>query len=190
MVDQVKHFAVEDFEQFVELPENADKLFEYIGGEIVEVPSNAFASEISSIILYFLMQFVREKKIAGHITGEAGGYMVSSERYAPDVAFISAIKQPELDKHGYNRNPPDLAVEVDFPSTETSRDTLRIKIANYLAAGTVVWVAVAEPKGVEVYVPGQPVKVLSINDALDGGGVLSGFKLAVKDIFPEQPKET
>ncbi|MBK8031699.1 MAG: hypothetical protein IPK17_19865 [Chloroflexi bacterium] len=36
--------TVEDFDQFVDLPENADKLFEFIGGEAVEVPSNAYSS--------------------------------------------------------------------------------------------------------------------------------------------------
>src|SRR5579871_1401172 len=101
MVAQPKHFTVEDFDQFVDQPENDDKLFEYIGGEIVEVPSNAFASQISALISFFIMLFVREKHIEGYVTGEAGGYIVSSERYAPDVAFISAIKQPVLAKRGY-----------------------------------------------------------------------------------------
>lgn len=189
MVVQMKRYTVEDFDQFVDLPENDDKLFEYIGGEIVEVPSNAFASEISINISFFIKLFVRQNHIAGHVTGEAGGYMVSGERYAPDVAFISAAKQLELARQGYNPNPPDLAVEVDVPSTEVSRDTLRIKIANYLAAGTVVWVVVAEPRGVEVYVPGQPVKVIGIDGTLDGGDVLPGFTLSVKDIFPDAKKD-
>ncbi len=94
----------------------------------------------------------------------------------------------EIAQRGYNPNPPDLAVEVDFPSTETSRDTLRIKIGNYLAAGTVVWVVNVEPKLVEVYAPGQPVKLLGVDDTLDGGDVLPGFTLSVKDIFPEATK--
>ncbi len=188
MVIEAKHFTAEDFDQFAELPENFDKLLEFIGGEIVEVPSNAYASEISGTILFFIKLFVCEHNIAGHVTGEAGGYMVSGERYAPDVAFISAHKQPELAKRGYNPAPPDLAVEVDFPSTTQSQFDLRIKIANYLAAGTVVWVFVPELKRVEVYVPGQPVKILGVNDTLDGGEVLPGFKLAVKDIFPEEKK--
>lgn len=183
-----KHYTVEEFEQFIEQPENAGKLFEYIGGEIVEVPSNAYASEISGTVLFFIKLFIRENKIAGHVTGEAGGYMVSGERYAPDVAFISAIKQPELARRGYNPAPPDLAVEIAFPLTDESRDTLRIKIANYLAAGTVVWVGVVETKTFEVYVPGQPVKIVGINGTLDGGDVLPGFTLAVKDIFPDEKK--
>ncbi len=188
MVAEAKHLTVEDFDQFVEAPENADKLLEYIAGEIVEVPSNAYASKISSLILFFIMLFVREHQIEGHVTGEAGGYRVSGERYAPDVAFISAIKQPVLAKHGYNPAPPDLAVEVDFPSSDISRAKLRVKIGNYLAAGTVVWVVNVEPEQfVEVYVPGQPVKIVSLDGTLDGGDVLPGFTLAVKDIFPDQP---
>ena len=58
MVDQVKQLTVEDFDQLVELPENADKLLEFIGGEVVEVPSNAYASLISSRILGFIFMFL------------------------------------------------------------------------------------------------------------------------------------
>jgi Uma2 family endonuclease len=174
--------TVEDFEQFVEQPENADKLFEYIGGEIVEVPSNAVASKYSQIIAGEIYIFMKGKDL-GHLTGEAGGYMVAGERYAPDVAFISKNRQPELAEEGYNPNAPDLAVEVDYPSTYQSQKKLFTKIVNYLAAGTLVWLVIPEAKEVEIYAPGQPKQVAGINDILDGGNVLPGFKLAVKDIF-------
>lgn len=175
---------VEEFEHFVEQPENADKLFEYIGGEIVEVPSNATASKYSQIIAGEIYIFIKGKDL-GHLTGEAGGYMVAGERYAPDVAFISKTKQPDLAEEGYNPNPPDLAVEVDFPSTYQSQKNLRTKVVNYLAAGTLVWLVIPEVKEVEIYAPGQPKRTAGINDVLDGGNVLPGFKLAVKDIFAD-----
>ena len=98
--------TIDEFEVFTNLPENADKLFELIGGEIFEVPSNPYVSELAMIIGALLLAFVKKHKL-GHVTGEAGGYMVSGERYAPDVAFISYEKQPELAKSGYNPNPPD-----------------------------------------------------------------------------------
>jgi Uma2 family endonuclease len=184
MALQIQHMTVEEFDIFAELPENRDKILEYIGGEVVEVPSNAFASETGSTILGELYVFLRGKDL-GHLTGEAGGYMVSGERYAPDVAFVSKAKQPQLAKRGYNPIPPDLAVEVDFPSTyETQRD-LRTKVVNYLAAGTQVWLVLPERKEVEVYVPGQPRKLLTINDSLDGGVLLPGFTLPLKTIFAE-----
>ncbi len=182
MVLEVKPLTSAEFDAFVELPENADKLFEFVAGEIVEVPSNAAASEFSSRVNGFFFIYLLANPI-GHLTGEAGGYMVFGERYAPDVAFISKAKQPELAKQGYNPNPPDLAVEVDFPSTVRSQQILRVKIHNYVMAGTVVWLILPETKTVEVYKPGHPMKLYKIGDTLDGGDVLPGFTLAVKDIF-------
>jgi Uma2 family endonuclease len=184
MVLERKRVTSEEFDRFVNLPENADKLFELIGGEIVEVPSNPYASEVSINISFPIKLFLRDNGIEGHVTGEAGGYIVSGEKYAPDVAYISKVRQRELVRQGYNPNPPELAVEVDFPSTYESARRLQTKIANYLAAGTLLWVVYPETKTVEVYTPGQPVKLLSVDDTLDGGDVLLGFTLAVKEVFP------
>ena len=179
-----RKMTVQEFDRWVELPEQSDKLYEYIGGEIIEVPSNAKASKYSMIIGGELYGFLRGKDI-GHVTGEAGGYMIDGERYAPDVAFVSKARQTELDERGYNRVPPDLAVEVDFPSTPTSHRQLQVKLWHYMQVGTVVWIAYPEDKTVVVHVPGQPPKIFGFNDTLDGGDVLPGFTLALKDIFRE-----
>lgn len=171
------------FEAFATLPENADKRLELVGGEIVEVPSNPFASKISMRIGRHLGNFVDAHDL-GHITGEAGGYQVLGERYAPDVAFISKARQPQLATEGYNPNPPDLAVEVEFPATRESQHRLTIKLAAYLAAGTTLWVVYPETQQVHVFAPGQPVNIVGRGGALDGGDILPGFSLPVKDIFP------
>ena len=183
MAINIQRYTVDEFEDFVNLPENEERLFEFIGGEIVEVPSNPYTSEISILIAGALLAFVRKHKL-GHVTGEAGGYQVQGERYAPDVAFISNIKQPKVARGGYNPNPPDLAVEVVSPNDRKQK--LTIKISNYLAAGTVVWVVYPDTKEVQVHAPGQTVQVLTTADTLDGGSVLPDFKLAVADIFPEE----
>ena len=175
---------VEEFEAFVDLPENADRLFEFIGGEIVEVPSNPFSSFIASIFLTAIMTFVRQNNL-GYVTGEAGGYMVSGERYASDVGFISKAHQSELPQEGYNLNRPDLAVEVVSPSDRYKQKQLLVKISNYLAAGTVVWVVYPEERQVIVHETGKPVRIHNQDDTLDGGDVLSGFTLPVRDIFSQ-----
>jgi Uma2 family endonuclease len=174
--------TVNEFDEFVALPENEDRLFEFIGGEIVEVPSNPYSSYLASRFGRYAGNFVDEFKL-GHVTGEAGGYIVSGERYMPNVAYISKARQPELVREGYNPNPPDLAIEIFSPSN--SEKKLRIKLANYLAAGTVVWVAYPETKEIEVYIPGQRYIMVGMDDTLDGGDVLPGFKLAVRDIFAD-----
>lgn len=182
----VTRMTVEEFDQWVELPENADSLFEFIAGEIVEVPSNPYASYISSRINGFFFVYLLQNDL-GYVTGEAGGYKVSGERYAPDVGFILKARQPELAKSGYNPAAPDLAVEIDFPSTLASRQQMTVKVANCLAASTTVWLFDPEMKQVRVFAPGKPVKLLGINDVLDCGDILPGFRLPIKDVFPPEP---
>lgn len=148
---------------------------------MIEVPSNLYSSKIAARILTRIGMYLLDHDI-GHLTGEAGGYQVSGERYAPDVAFISRARQPELAAEGYNPTPPDLAVEVVSPSDPAPKLTL--KVANYLAAGTVVWVVYPATQTVEVYAPGQPGRTLTIKDTLDGGAILPGFSLPVSAIFP------
>jgi Uma2 family endonuclease len=182
MTVQERLYTPAEFEAFVKRPENADKLFELIAGEIIEVPSNPYVSFIGSIILTALMNFVLANKL-GFVTGEAGGYMVGDERYAPDVAYISFEKQPALARSGYNPNPPDLAVEVLSTDTTAQANQMRVKVSNYLAAGTVVWVVDPDAKTVEVHAPGMAVIVYRGNATVDGAPVLPGLTLDLAWIF-------
>jgi Uma2 family endonuclease len=184
MVISIQRHTVKEFERVVGLPENADKLFEFIGGEIVEMVSNNYSSEIAALIVYFMQAHLRESGTRGRITGADGGYIVGEERYIPDVAYIAYDKQPKPSHEPYNPNPPDLAVEVVSP-TDSQRQ-LTIKISNCLAVGTAVWVVRPDVQEVEVYAPGQHVEIVGVNDTLNGGEILPGFELTVKDIFPPQ----
>lgn len=179
--------AAEAFDRFVQLPENADKSFEYIAGEICEVVSNNYSSEIAALILYFIQAHLRQHHLVGRVTGADGGYVVCGERYIPDVAFVSAQKQPRPSHDAYNPNPPDLAVEVLSPGNTDHK--MRVKIVNYLHAGTTVWVVNPDDKCVECYVPNHPPQTLSIDDTLSGGDTLPGFQLATKDIFPSEESQ-
>ncbi|MBZ0302606.1 MAG: Uma2 family endonuclease [Anaerolineae bacterium] len=176
--------TAEEFDAFLAQFHTGDEIYEFIGGEIVEVPSNPYASEVGGTIFFFFKLFVREHAIAGHVTPADGGYWVSGERYAPDVAYISQERLPEPITKGYCPNPPNLAVEVVSDETSSEElNRLRWKITNYLAAETVAWVVFPVSQRVEVYVPGQPVQLLGIDDTLDGGTILPGFQLPVREIF-------
>lgn len=183
MVVQTRAYTVEEFDQFAALPENVDRRLEYIGEEIIDVVSNSYSSEVAANILILIGIYVKNNHL-GRVTGADGGYMVAGQRFIPDVAFISKAKQPEPSHDPYNPNAPDLAVEVLSPTDDPGM--IRLKMASYLAAGTVVWIVNTENKGIEIYAPGQPAQLVSIAGTLDGGAVLPGFTLAVKDIFPEE----
>jgi Uma2 family endonuclease len=185
-------WTAEAFDAWAERPENADKILELIAGEMVEVPSNPYASKIAMRILHLIALFLDQHDL-GHLTGEAGGYVIAGDRYAPDVAFIRYERAPELAHTGYHPVAPDLAVEVDYPSTPQSQRDLRRKIGSYLAAGTLLWIVDPQARVVEVYAPGEPTRTVDSTGTLDtlrGVEVLPGFRLAVKAIFPPDADQT
>jgi Uma2 family endonuclease len=173
--------TVDEFEKMAALPENADRHLEYIAGEVVEMVSNSEASEIAMRIAIRVGSHVEAHQL-GRVTGADGGYKVSGEDYIPDVAFIANARQPKRLNVAWNPLAPDLAVEVVSPTDRPS--VIADKAVNYPLAGTLLWYVFPDDKQVKVYEPSQPAKTLSIGDVLDGGKVLPGFKLAVKDIFP------
>jgi Uma2 family endonuclease len=173
--------SVDEFEKISALPENADKHLEYIGGEIVEVVSNSKASKIALRIGARITIHVEVNQL-GRVTGADGGYRVLGEDYMPDVAFISNARQPIDPDVAWNPLTPDLAVEV--ASSTDKHTVIADKVTNYPLAGTLLWYVFPDDKQIKVYEQGQPSTTLGIDDVLDGGKVLPGFKLAVKDIFP------
>lgn len=181
MVTGTREMTVEEFDRFAALPENMELDLEYIAGEIVDVVTNPKSSQIGVRLARHIDAFV-ETHALGHVTGADGGYQVAGERYIPDVGYISSTRMPQLDDEaGYITKPPDLAVEVVSP-TDSER-LLMIKVGNYLADETVVWVVYPSEKTIAVYVPGKPVQVLAEEDTLDGGDVLPGFSLPMIQVF-------
>jgi Uma2 family endonuclease len=181
-----KPFSAEAFDTYIQQPANNQRLFELVNGELLEkMPSSAFVSNIAGIIIFWLRLFLRDGGIQGYVTGEAGGYYVAGERYAPDVAYLSKAKQPLLARDGYNPVAPELAVEIESHTTAESERRLRAKVLRYLEAGVLLWVVYADERQVEVYAPGQPMRTLGIDDTLDGGAVLPGFTLPVATLFAD-----
>lgn len=175
-----------DFWEFVNLPENADRFFERIRGEIFELmPSNPYSSAIASTINFYLKQYVIQHPI-GHVTGEQGGYNLTDDTtIAPDVAFISKTRQLTLPQTGFTPQPPDLAVKVISPSDLSNpQHRIQDKITIYREVQIpLLWLVYPNRNEVEVYIKGELHQTLDVDDSLDGGDVLPDFTLAVKNIF-------
>ena len=79
VVEARKTRTVAEFDQFVALPENADRQFEYSRGEIIEVVSNNYSSEIAMIIGAMLLVFVKKNNL-GRVTGAGFAVDVADDR--------------------------------------------------------------------------------------------------------------
>jgi Uma2 family endonuclease len=183
MQPAITRMSVEEFEAFAAAPENRDRHLEFINGEIVEMVSSIEPSEIGFLFGGILLVFVRANKL-GMVTGADGGYKFGGERVMPDVGFVKAARVP-ANKKGIVWFPgaPDLAVEVISPTDKAQN--VRIKLSNYLAAETTVWLVDPDEQTVEVHTPGQPVQVLHSKDTLTGGTILPGFTLKLTEIWGE-----
>lgn len=174
--------SIRDFEEFIYLPENSEKSFEYVGGEILEKASTHYTSVIGATVVFQIMSHMKTKDIKGHVTGADGGYHIGDDRYIPDVGYISSARQPKPNRDAYNPLPPDLAVEVISPTDEEK--TLRVKVANYLSQNVVVWMINPDDETVEIYQAGKPVTILNKEQTINGAPVFPELNLAIKDIFP------
>ncbi|MCC7206344.1 MAG: Uma2 family endonuclease, partial [Anaerolineae bacterium] len=109
-------YTAEAFEALALSPDNAERRLELIGGEVVDVVSNVYASRLAARILGALVAYL-DRNPLGDVTGADGGYCVGDDRYIPDVGYMAKARQPDPPlEAAYNPLPPDLAVEVLSPT--------------------------------------------------------------------------
>lgn len=179
-------FTVDEFEAFADAPENADRRFELIHGEIVEkVPTE----EHGIIVLRLgsrLLGYLEMNQIGGY-AGVEIRHQLPADRYNARMPDLSYRKggAPVVTK-GSVPQMPDLSVEVKSPDDKPRE--LREKASYYLTNGSrLVWLVYPETQTVEVCTLNAEGKLqIQTRDAqstLDGGDVLPDFRLAVSDIF-------
>lgn len=186
---QTRTHTIEEFDEFIALPENADRRFELIDGEIIEKMPTEEHGVISALMAARILMLSEQNQLGGRIAVEARYRKPEDRRnsYIPDVSFTSAERLLPITRKGAVPQMPDLAIEIKSP--DDSVTLLRQKAAYYLANGArMVWLIFPEQRLVEVYRPDVDVLLLVDNelrhDVLEGGDVLPGFSLALQNIFP------
>jgi Uma2 family endonuclease len=188
MVIQKKLYTVEEFEKFIAQPDNADRRFELIEGEIFEkMPTEEHGLAVSNMVIA-LGAHVKQHKLGRVVVEVRHG--LPGDKFndrIPDISFTSDISRP-LVKKGAVPRMPDLAVEVKSPDDEFQ--DLRKKADYYLKHGCrLVWLVYPDSRTVEVCTLGPDGKVqrrtLTNEQRLDGEDVIPGFQMLVSDIFAE-----
>ena len=182
MVVQTRLITAEELER---MPQS-DAHVELVKGEIIKMtPAGHEHGEIALAIGSGLREFVRQHKL-GKVYAAETGFILSRDPdtvRAPDAAFVSTARAAQQKRReGFFDGAPDLAVEVMSP--EDTVEEVEAKVLEYLRSGTkLVWVAHPRTKTITAYRSLDKVRVLTMNDTLDGDDVLPGFAVAIRDIF-------
>lgn len=166
--------------------DDENRLCELVEGTLVEKPMGYEESEIAMLIGTALTVFVRPRKL-GSVTGADGTIKPFAGLVRiPGVAFTSLDRLPgrKRVRVALPQMAPDLAVEV-LSKSNTSAE-MRRKVGEYFAAGVrLVWIVDPKKRTARVYSAVDQSVLLDESQSLDGGDLLPGFRLALKDLFDD-----
>jgi Uma2 family endonuclease len=175
----------------VQVRDRDRRLCELVEGTLVEKAVGYTESALAGAIITYLRLFVVPRNL-GLVTGESG----MMELFAglvriPDVAYASWARIPggRVPAEPVPHLAPDLAVEV-LSESNTPREMARKRREYFQATVRLVWEVDPRTRTVAVYVhDGPPVLILGEDHTLDGGDVLPGFTLPLRDLFAELDRQ-
>ncbi len=178
--------------------QHPDWQMELVDGSILVMgPSDYESDEIGSRLLTFLNNWVMPRRL-GRVTGSSAGFILPNTKAedgsngekeprnlrAPDVSFVQAHRLKKT-KRDFVELVPDLTVEV---KSKTDRvKPLVEKIELFLELGAVIGILIdPDKRELTVYRPNQSPVLLKDGDTLTVPELLSGWELAVSELWPPE----
>ena len=169
-------------------PENDDKRFELLDGQLVEFSPAGLQHGLLAAEMCFHIYDANKRASLGLATARCG-YHPPDDQWTvlgPSAAFTrkARVQYPLAKK--YAALMPDLAVEI--ASFCNPRDWVGKKLPKYLQHGTqLVWIVIPERKGAEVCQLGADGDIerefIGLDGRLSGESVLPGFTLEIARLF-------
>lgn len=174
-------------DELLRLPDDGMR-HELVRGELSTMPPGGDEhGDLASTFHFSLTAHVRAQRLGRTYVADTG-YLLTRDPdtvRAPDVAFVRRDRVDATGRlRGFREGAPDLVVEVISPNdlyTEVDE-----KVAEYLEHGAqLVFVVNPRRRTVTRHRPGEPVRVLTEDDVLDGDDVVPGWTLAVRELFED-----
>lgn len=170
---------------FHRLTESRQGIFELVDAVLVRKTMGDYESWLAAELVRLIGNFACEHQL-GAVMGTDGSTHLEPELYrSPDVSFFGIER---LRQRNYLRNstfgsvPPDLVIEVISPSN--TRKEMERKLREYFDHGVrLVWYVYPLKKQIVVYTAIESSCTLGEDDVLDGGVVLPGLSISLKDLF-------
>jgi len=171
-------------EDLLRILEREDRLYELVDGVLVEKTTGIQESSLAVSVGRFLANFADEHDL-GFVTGPDGPFRLMPKLVRiPDVAFVSWNRVPE---RMFPAEPiPDLApnLAVEVLSKSNTKAEMQRKLKEYFLVGVeLVWFVDPVKRRVQVYKSPDESHMIAEEGELDGGTVLPGFKLPLRELF-------
>ena len=173
-------------EDVIEIERRENRLCELVDGVLVEKAMGFRESVLASFLIGELYKFVAPRKLGLVAAPDGMMRLAAGLVRMPDVSFISWARLPggKIPKAPIPRLAPDLAVEVLSPGNTAAE--MERKRREYFKAGvSVVWLVDPVARRVTVYTAPDQFRVLAESETLDGGQVLPGFALSLRELFAD-----
>jgi Uma2 family endonuclease len=162
------------------------RLCELVDGILVEKPMGIRESFLAIALASILREFCKAANL-GAVVGPDGMIRLAPGLVRiPDVSFIPWDYFPnrQMTTKAMADFAPALAVEVLSPSN--TKEEMKQKLRDYFQAGCkLVWFVDPDKRTVAVYSSPDSLVILTEEDTLDGGIVLVGFSLPLRQLFAE-----
>ena len=187
---QEQGYTIAEFEAFIALPENEDRRFELIDGEIIEVSPKLRHGLATGGLYVAIFTWLRQNPI-GVVAVEVDHQMPDDPNNTrrPDISYISNERLEGIDLDETVPFMPDLAVEIKSPSNSVKGVRgLQEKALYYLDNGSrLVWLIYPDRKTADACTRSDDGTIrfmpLGKDDMLDGGDVLPGFSIALREVL-------
>ncbi|MEG4940597.1 Uma2 family endonuclease [Microcoleus sp. F4-D5] len=145
-------------------------------------PSDIVSSEISSILIRLLGNWVYPRRL-GRVFDSAGGFIMPDTNVkAPDVSFVRAARLRQSPRY-FGELVPDLVVEIKSQSDRIK--PIETKVLKFIELGATVGILIdPDEETVTVYrSTGEPT-VLGNGDILTVAELFPGWELPVSELWP------
>lgn len=180
-----KPMSAEEFSDWVQRPENSDKWFELVRGEVIELPAPTRPHGVVAVRVASILSRYVEDRGEWYVASNDSGVILERDPdtvRGPDVALYNDAATFEELHPKYGEVPPLLAVEILSPGDRPGKVMRKIK--DYLRAGVgLVWLIDPETRNVTVYQPGREPSLVEQDQELAGEDVLPGFSCLAGDFF-------
>jgi Uma2 family endonuclease len=168
----------------IEIHDRTNRLCELVDGVLVEKVMGYYEGRLAAVLIFFLETYLTNQN-HGIVAGADSLLRLGLGLVRiPDVSFVSWDKLPN---HQVPRDPlphlvPNLAVEI--LSVSNTRTEMERKRREYFNAGVeIVWQIDPDERTCEVFTSPDHSVVIGIDGVVDGGTVLPGFQLSLREFF-------